>query len=226
MMTRKILLTLGLLSASLGAQAESSFDLYAQGRVVESVEALRQELNTQRFNALTLNSQFQRLMSAYQANNDVTDEQVLAILTAMLRQPQIIHTEHDVEEMLEEVRYFHDNQPSLAQGHNYLRSAIIRGRDTSIIPNDPDRLAKIRMTRIYALRKAQRQGIPLSEKAAWTYLAGKAGFYRFNTGNSELSRYIQMCDHLGAVQVCRYVSQARSMLNLGESIENVRPENN
>ncbi len=209
-----------ILSFSFSAKAadSKSFNLYAQGKVLESVAALKQELKTEKYNALVLNSQFKRLLSSYKNHLGVTDRELIEILKLMLReQPAVKEMESDVAGFVSELEALVSSKPSLKQVDTYLSSAVSRGHDTSIISNDRKRLTKFNVARLYASR--QIKTTKGEERAQWTYLAGKAGFYHFNSGNAELKLYLQMCERLGKVPACSDVKNAHSMLNLGKAIE-------
>jgi hypothetical protein len=197
---------------------DQSFDLYAQGKVRESLISLRQELREQSFNPFTLNSQLKRSLSAYRGHREVEDELFYQVLDLIARQPEAKKMESSFPSLHRELKSLRAEKASAKQTENVLDSSLRRGKDSALTPNDPERMGKIQAVRTYAGRQALRaKGDAFLQ---WTFIAGKAGFYYFNTGNEDLNKFIQMCELKKAASGCQRLKDAKSMLDLGRATEN------
>jgi hypothetical protein len=197
--------------------ATKSFELYSKGKIVESLNASKKELSEQQFNAQALNSQYQRLISAYRNHIQVRDTTFIEVLKLIEAQKESHKVEVHLPTLIQEAQHLKEAQFTVKQAYNHLDSIIRQGKDTSIISNDRVRLAKILMLRMWSLRQSKVGSA--EKKAEWLFLAGKAGHYHFNSGNNELTHYLKLCEFLGKSSACTHISAAQSMLDLGKSIE-------
>lgn len=209
----KLLLVFLVLLSPLAFSKEQYFQLYSRGKILESIQSLEKELQQYRYNPLTLNTQFQILTSAYFSHLAVSDELTLRVLKAINSQLNSSRARQGIDQ---DVHLFTRELEAIL--HQRLSLNATRSLLSSVInQSNQRRSVQLQVLAIISHRKAL-QAESANEKAAWLFISGKAGFYRYNSGNNELATYIKVCEQLKNAPACSNLSEAREMYELGEKV--------
>lgn len=181
----------------------SSFELYTEGRHVQSVRAMVRELEQAQSTTRRLNRMLGRLNSSYEVELKVTDQMYLQALSALSSQQFSSEMEVDSNMLRSTMRALIVATPTVTNIETQINTNIETGQGVS-------RSIKFLALRLVALRLYLK-----SQNLASLYLAGVAGFYRANSGSRELERFVEECQNSSTDPACsRYLSDAQERLSL------------
>lgn len=197
--------------------SSKSFDLYRKGLFSESMASLKKELESGQFKGLQLEAAVRRVMSMYIMHLAVSTDSVLAVLDEMSKQSHGADISFDIRTLRNEIHKLAQSSPSLNQVRNKLRSETSRGNTVASAKQ-----AQMRVWSIHgwANRKwLQLQKGNLNLALPWLYIAGKAGFYFYNSGNLQLGEYVQHCEKNPNLSSCSDFEEAVDLNHQGMGLQ-------
>lgn len=208
----KRLLLVGILFSQ-GAFAEDgkepgNFELYQQGQVVASIQKMNQELWTQQFPTRQLNRMLSRLNSAYETNLGISSDLYERTLDKIRKQQSADRLEMDPDILYTEFKRITRGPISVDQVENLINSAV------NETPGDKKTLQLLVLKMV-----AHRIYIKTKDLKA-LFLAGRAGYHRFNTGTQHLEAFKSVCLKTSKNKICeKYLESAQKMLSRSQNMK-------
>lgn len=191
-----------------------SYEVYSQGKILESTSLLRDELQSSKliFSVTQLSSAMKRLLSSYEVELKISDVLVMEILRLIKNKKNVDEMEYEIKDYIEALQFFIENKPSFARVDTYLKDVIA-------VSKGAKRFAVYAMIKIYSKRSYLLSVASGQSDPRWLYLAGKAGFYNYNNGLDELNEFIDFCTSSKSSFCRAHLKEASELEKIGADIK-------